>query len=150
MTGDVLRAGFRAALLALVALAAIGAGPAAGQDLNQALGRVASAWHRGDAAAITRLAASSGISIDVDGRSVGPLAPRQAAAVLRRVFEDRESVNARGNMTRSVGGSPQRAFGEIAWTTRARGTTIPERATLFVAFVREDEGWRITEIRLIR
>lgn len=124
--------------------------PAAAQDLEQALARVASAWHRGDAHAITRLAASGGISLDVDGRAVGPLGPRQAAAVIRRVFEDRESVGARSNMTRSVGGSPARAFGEISWTTRARGTTIPERATLFVAFVREDDRWRITEIRLIR
>lgn len=135
----------------MVALALLAtASPAAGQDLERTMGRVAAAWHRGDAAAITRLAASSGISLDVDGRSVGPLGPRQASAVIRRVFEDRESVGARSNMTRTVGGSPQRAFGEIAWTTRARGTTIPERATLFVAFVREDAGWRITEIRLIR
>jgi hypothetical protein len=53
-------------------------------------------------------------------------------------------------MSRTVGGTPTRAFGEISWTTRARGTTIPERATIFVAFVLEDERWRITEIRLIR
>lgn len=135
----------------LVALALTGAArPAAAQDLDQTLGRVAAAWHRGDAHTITRLASRAGISLDVDGRSVGPLGPRQAAAVIRRVFEDRESVRARSNMTRSVGGSPARAFGEINWTTRARGTTIPERATLFVAFVREDDRWRITEIRLIR
>jgi hypothetical protein len=49
-----------------------------------------------------------------------------------------------------VGGQPARAFGEITWTTRARGTTIPERANLFVAFVREGDAWRITEIRLMR
>jgi hypothetical protein len=128
----------------------LAAAPAAAQDLPQTLERVAAAWHKGDVAAITAHAARAGISLDVDGRAVGPLAPRQAAAVIRRVFEDRESMAARSNMSRIVGGEPARAFGEIGWTTRVRGTTIPERATLFVAFVRQDDRWRITEIRLIR
>jgi hypothetical protein len=66
------------------------------------------------------------------------------------MFEDRESVSATPRVGRAVGGQPARAFGEITWTTRARGTTIPERANLFVAFVREGDAWRITEIRLMR
>lgn len=120
------------------------------QELDHALDRVASAMHRGDANSITALAARAGIAIDVDGHPVGPLGPRQAAAVLRRLFDDRESVGARNIMTREVGGEPTRAFGEIGWTARAKGTTIPERATIFVAFIREDGAWRITEIRLMR
>jgi hypothetical protein len=135
--------------LALAAVAFLPA-PAAAQDLDQALARIAGAWHRGDAGTIAGLAARTGISLDVDGRPAGPLQARQAAAVIRRIFEDRESVSARANMTRVVGGAPERAFGEISWTTRARGTTIPERATIFVAFVLEDGRWRITEIRLLR
>jgi hypothetical protein len=137
---------------ALAALLLLAAGPrtVAAQDLEETLARVAAAWHRGDAGSITALAARGGISIDVDGRSVGPLAPRQAAPVIRRVLDERESVGVRSNMARRVGGSPARAFGEITWTTRARGTTIPERATVFVAFVLEDDRWRITEIRLMR
>jgi hypothetical protein len=140
----------RCCLLMLASLLTLAASPAAAQDLEQTLERVAAAWHKGDAGAITALAARSGVSLDVDGRSVGPLGPRQAAAGIRRVFEDRESVAARSNMTRVVGGAPPRAFGEITWASRARGTTIPERATIFVALVREDDRWRITEIRLIR
>jgi hypothetical protein len=138
------------ALALLTGLILLAPAPAAAQDLDQVLDRIANAWHKGDAAAITSLAARAGMSVDVDGRSVGPLGPRQAGAVIRRVFEDQESMNARPNMTRIVGGQPQSAFGEIAWTTRARGTTIPERAKLFVAFVREDDRWRITAIRLMR
>lgn len=139
----------RAATLALALLVA-GTLPVAAQDLSAALQRVASSWHRGDAGSIIALAAEGGISLDVDGGSVGPLAGRQAAAVLRRVFDDRESVTAAPRMSRTVGGSPARGFGEITWTTRVRGTTIPERATLFVAFVRERDAWRVTEIRLMR
>jgi hypothetical protein len=136
--------------IALALLLLAGGRPVRAQDLGQTLERLAAAWHRGEASAITALAARAGVSVDVDGRSVGPLPQRQAAAVLRRVFEERESVGVRTSMSRVVGGSPSRAFGEIAWTTRARGTTIPERATLFVAFVLEGDRWRITEIRLMR
>jgi hypothetical protein len=140
----------RALLLAMVAMA-VAALPVAAQDLAQTVDRIGAAWHRGDAATITGLAARAGIALDVDGgRRVGPLPSRQAAAVLRRVFEDRESVGARTVMTRSSGGQPAQAFGEIVWTARARGTTIPDTARVFIALVMEDDRWRITEIRLLR
>ena len=122
--------------------------PLHAQDPSQTMERVAAAWHKGDANAITALAARAGISVDVDGRAVGPLGARQAAAVLRRVFDDRESVNARASMTRATGND--RAFGEISWNMKARGTTIPERATIFIALIREDGGWRVSEIRLLQ
>lgn len=137
-------------LLLAAALTLMGMGPAAAQDLDPVLQRVAAAWHKADARAVAALGAEAGISLDVDGSTVGPLGTRQAAAVLRRVFDDRESVSAAPRVSRTVGGDPARAFGEFTWTTRARGTTIPERATLFVAFVREADAWRITEIRLMR
>jgi hypothetical protein len=127
-----------------------GGTPAAAQDLRPLLERVASAWHRGDVGGISALSARAGVSLDVDGRSVGPLGARQTAAVLRRLFEDRESVAAQVHTIRELGGEPTRAFGEITWSTRARGTTIPERATIFVALVREEKGWRVTEIRLLQ
>jgi hypothetical protein len=126
------------------------AAPLTAQDPAAAVERIAQAWHRGDASALTGLGARAGISLDVDGRSVGPLSARQAAAVLRRVFEDRESVGVRTVMSRTSGGDPPRAFGELAWTARARGTTIPEGARLFIALVLEGDRWRITEIRMIR
>jgi hypothetical protein len=136
--------------LAVAAAILVSAPPVQAQELTQVLDRVASAWQRGDVAAITALAARAGISLDVDGSSVGPLGARQASAVLRRTFENRESVATRLIMSRTVGGDPVRAFGEISWTARARGTTIPEQAKLFIAVVREDGGWRVYEIRLLR
>jgi hypothetical protein len=139
-----------AAFFALLVMAGAGAQTAAAQSLEQSLERIAAAWHRSDAGAIAGYAARTGVTLNFDGQAVGPLGPRQAAAGIRRAFEDRESIGVRTNMSRTVGGTPTRAFGEISWTTRARGTTIPERATIFVAFVLEDERWRITEIRLMR
>ena len=140
----------RACHTLLIAIAALllNAKVARAQDLEQTLDRIAAAWHKGDAAAITALAARAGISIDVDGTAVGPLAARQAAAVLRRVFDDRESVSARPGMSRATGAD--RAFGEISWTVRATGTTIPERTTVFIALTREAGGWRVSEIRLLQ
>jgi hypothetical protein len=141
----------RRIVLTLVALLLVtGSRPAVAQDLKPLLERVANALQRGDVGGISALSARAGVSLDVDGRNVGPLGPRQTAAVLRRLFEDREVVGARVNTIREVGGEPTRAFGEIIWSTRARGTTIPERATIFVALVREERGWRVTEIRLLR
>ena len=141
----------RAGVVALAALLfTVGAGPAHTQELPRELSRVAAAWHRGDASTIAGLGAKGGISLDVDGSSVGPLGPRQAAAVLRRVFEERESVGVRTAQTRTVGGDPPRAFGELSWNVRTRGTTIPEQSKVFVAFVREGDRWRVTEIRLLR
>jgi hypothetical protein len=137
-------------VIAGLTLAVSGARPAAGQDLQQTLERAAAAWHRGDAAGLASLAARAGISIDVDGRSVGPVGQRQAAAIIRRLFDDIESVGVRTRMVRGVGGDPPRAFGEFAWTTKIRGTTIPDDATVFVALIREGDRWRVTEIRLLR
>jgi hypothetical protein len=138
----------RLVLCALVAAAAMPR-PLHAQELEQITQRMAAAWGRGDAGAITGLAARSGISVDVDGSGGGPVSPRQAAAMLRRIFDERQTVDVRTGNTRIVGGSPPRGFGEFVWSARARGTSIPERRTVFIAFVREDEGWRITQIRLM-
>ena len=138
----------RLALPILVLLAV--AAPARGQELSDVVERVARSWSRGDASAIVAHAARAGISLDLGGQRVGPIPARQAAAVLRGVLDRRETVRASAGQTRVVGGSPQTAFGEIAWTSRVRGTTIPERATVVLAFVREDGHWRVTEIRLMR
>lgn len=139
----------RLTLLPVVLLLAVAA-PLHAQELERALDRFANAWAHGDAAAVAALAARSGLSIDVDGGPVGPLGARQAAAMLRRLFDEHETVLLRAGLAQVVGGAPPRAFGELAWLTRTRGTTIPERSTVFLALVHENDGWRITQIRLLR
>ena len=54
---------------------ACSAGAVRAQQLDETLERVAGALHRGDADAIARLSARAGLSLDVDGNSVGPLGP---------------------------------------------------------------------------
>jgi hypothetical protein len=141
----------RVAALAFAAIL-ISAAAARAQEaqLERVLSALASSWARGDAVGLAASGAAAGLVLEIDGETIGPLAPRQAAAVLRRLFVDRETVRLDHGMARVVGGSPLRAFGEFAWIARADGTTIPERAVVFVAFVWEDDAWRITQIRLLR
>lgn len=137
----------------LLALAlAILALPAAAraQDLNPVVSRLAGYWQRGDASAIANTFADGGVSVALAGARTGPVAARQATAMLRRLFEERETLLVRVGRARVVGGDPARAYAELDWTARTRGTTIPVRATVFLALLLEDGRWRITEIRLMR
>lgn len=120
-----------------------------GDPLDRVLDRLADSWARADAGDIAALVAEPGLSLAVDGEPMGPLGTRQAAAALRRIFEERETVELDPGMERVVGGAPPRAFGELNWRHRARGTTIPERTVVFIGLIREDDGWRLTEIRLL-
>ncbi|NLG63226.1 MAG: hypothetical protein GX539_13390 [Candidatus Cloacimonetes bacterium] len=136
-------------LAALVALLLVAAPAHAQQDLDTAMQRVARMWERGDVRGITQSAASAGFALELESGRSGPVASRQAAAALRRLFEDQQTVSVKPGVARVSGGRPQRAFGELEWITRPRGTTIPERRTVFVALVREEQGWRVTEIRVM-
>ncbi len=118
--------------------------------LERTIARFAASWNRGDAGGIASFVASAGVSLDLDSGRAGPLGSRQAAAALRRMFEDHETVSVRPGAIRIVGGAPQRAYGQLDWRVRARGTTVTERRTVFIALVREASGWRITHIRLLR
>lgn len=118
-------------------------------QLQRVLERLAAAWAEGDAAAVVQLAVRAGLTLDLTGQAVGPLAPRQATAVLRNMLEQRETVEIETS-GRILGGAPQRASGELNWLSRARGTTIAERSTVFLEMVHEEDGWRVTQIRLLQ
>lgn len=124
--------------------------PARGQDFREVVDQLTRAWQRGDFSMLGSHAAANGLSLDIEGRRIGPFASRQAATAIRRLFEDRETIQASLNMAREVSGEPRRAFAELTWVTRARGTTIPQRSTIVLTLQLERDRWRITEIRLVR
>lgn len=132
-------------VIALFAIAPAAA--ASAQDLDPLVQRVTSAWKRSDASAIASFISGDGVSLEIGGARVGPLPPRQAAAALRKLFDSVETVSVHSGMAKLVSGAPKRAFVEINWTTRARGTTVPQRSTIFIALVLEGDRWRVTEIR---
>jgi hypothetical protein len=137
-------------LLLPVALLFITAASAQAQSLESVLDRFESSWARGDASAIAGLAARDGITIDIDGKPLGPLGGRQISALLKRLFDDRETIQVRKLVSQEMGGRPSRASGEISWVMRSKGTTIPEKTSVFIALVFEDDRWRITEIRFVQ
>ena len=124
--------------------------PVHAQDVQEVIDVLTGLWARSDASAIALLASRQGMTLDLEGRSIGPLGTRQVSALLKEMFNERETLSVRMKPAQLVGGSPGRAFAEITWTLRARGTTIPERTSVFVALVIEEERWRLTEIRLVR
>jgi hypothetical protein len=50
----------------------------------------------------------------------------------------------------NLGGSPEKGFAELGWDVRASESAPGMKYTVFVGFVREDGGWRIAEIRVLR
>jgi len=124
--------------------------PAAAQrdDLVQVYASVTSAWARGSAGSVADLSLQA--SVDIGDGPMGPLGSRQVAAMLRRVFDDVETVSVSRGMLERVGGNPPRAFGSINWVARAEGTAQPVRRTVYFALTQTPSGWRVTEIRVLR
>lgn len=139
-------------LAALVVAAMLGAAPAAAQDqppLGDVLDSLAALWARGDASAIAGLTSDRGVDFEVDGVSMGSISGRKLAAALRRIFEDRVTVDVQFETTSPVQGVEDRAFGELRWMLRPGGASVPERATVFLALAHERAGWRVTQIRIL-
>lgn len=131
---------------------ALEARPAAAQqdDLAHVFKVVSTAWARGNASAVAHMSSSDGVSVDISGGPVGPIGERQVAALLRRLFDDVETVGVHEGMLERVGGTPPRAFGSITWMSRTRGTRVPVRTTVYFALALSGDGWRLTDIRLMR
>lgn len=123
---------------------------ASGQDIGPAANRLAQAWASADVNTLGGQAAKTGLSLDVGGERVGPVSSRQASAILKRVFDERETMSARVGSAREMHGENRRAFVELTWVTRSRGTSIPDSTTVLFSLELDGEQWRITEIRLMR
>lgn len=111
---------------------------------------VARLWAADDAEGLVALAPPGGrILLDLGGEGAGEVQPRNAAAALRRLFAERETTGVRSARATVSGGSPVRGFGELAWTSRARGVREAQQATVYVGAVWEGGAWRIRELRVL-
>lgn len=119
------------------------------QRLDDIVEIIAFAWSHADARTVVAMGAREGIQFETQDGRMGPLGSRQAHAVLRRLFNDLETVSTRPGMVQMVGGTPRRAFGEITWIVRAPDTTQSERHTVLFELVFEGDRWRITQIRML-
>jgi hypothetical protein len=143
------------AALALVALlvaapAPLGARAETQEDLSAVLATLAALWARGDANALAAFGASHGIDLEIQGESLGRVSGRKAAAALRHIFANQETVSVLASRTSRVTGTDHSAFGELTWVVRARGSVVPQRTTVFLGLVREGRTWRVSQIRILR
>jgi hypothetical protein len=136
--------------LALTAMLLTVASAASAQDFRPVVQQLARGWQNGDLSVLGSHTASMGLSLDVEGRRLGPLPGRQAASALKRLLDEHETISVRVSMQKELEGTPPRAWAELSWETKPRGTTIPMRTTVFVALELERDSWRFTEIRLMK
>jgi hypothetical protein len=105
----------------------------------------------GDADALVELAPDDArILLDLAGDGPGEVQPRNAAAALRRLFAERETVTVRPTGATISGGTPLRGFGELTWVARPRGVSETLSSVVYVGGVWEDGAWRIRELRVLR
>jgi hypothetical protein len=112
--------------------------------------RVVRLWEAEDADGLARLAPSGGrMVLEVGGEGAGPVPERHAAAALRSLFADRETVSIRTARVTVAGGEPLQGFGELAWLSRSRGVSAARGSTVYVGVVWEGGEWRMRELRVL-
>lgn len=140
------------ALLLVLLVSAATAAAAQGRppSLEPFIARVAQLWADGEADALVELAAADGrMTLDLGGQGAGPVGGRNAAAALRDLFAERRTVSTRTTRATLSGGDPPSGFGEVAWVSRSRGTTVPRTSVVYVGVAWEGGGWRIRELRIL-
>src|SRR5688572_17701816 len=100
--------------------------------------RFSGAWRQNDDKVIAGLIAREGATIETTDGRLGPLGPRQAAAVLRTLFQGRDTRSVQTRQMHDIGGTPKKAYAEVIWTTLAAETTQPLRVVVFVEWRSEE------------
>lgn len=142
----------RAALVVAVGLSLLAA-PASAQQTDGLAGlldTLAVLWSRGDAAALVAHGAEAGLDLEIHGESIGTLHGRRAAAALRQLFGALETVSVEAGSAERVVGAEDRAFGEFIWVVRMPGGMVSESNRIFVALLRENDEWHVSQIRILR
>lgn len=78
------------------------------------------------------------------------LTRRQAAAALGSVLETRRAGHSELEQVTVAGGNPERGFAEVVWSSVPTGTRQRVTYTVYVGFLRVEEEWRVTEVRVFR
>lgn len=138
------------ALMTVLVLAATPVALSAQDPLSPMLDTVSVLWARGDAAALADYGAKAGIELEIQGEPIGLIAGRKLAAALRGVFANQETVSVIPGMSERVAGVDDRAFAELRWAFRPAGALSAERHTIFLGLVREEQRWRVSQIRILR
>jgi hypothetical protein len=132
------------ALLALVASSV----ECRAQSLEEAASNFARRWDAGEAAGLESSLSRVGVRFQWESRPADALDPGHAAASIREYLQSRVGVATRVTRVEEVGGDPPTGYAEFRWESRIQGTSDMLSRTVFVAFVREDGAWLVTEVRV--
>ena len=138
-------------LLSLLPLL-LGAAPLSAQSpapLEQFVRRVGYLWEAKDVDNLVDLVSETEPILLDRGRGTEQVNGRHAAAALRALFADLESVSVRPVKATVSGGQPVRGFGELTWVYRLRGGPAPQTRSVYVGAVWDGSHWRISELRLL-
>lgn len=118
--------------------------------LDAFIREVAYLWSGSDARALAELMPESAELILDTGAGMEAVQPRHAAAALRALFAGRQSVSVRPVRITMAGSRPPQGFGELTWSFRSRGSPTAQNTSVYIGVAWTEEGWRITELRLMR
>lgn len=132
----------------------IGASPVPAQEpeaapLEQFVNRVAHLWEAKDVDRLVDLVSEAEQMVLDRGGGVERVSGRHAAAALRSIFADLESVSVEPAKAAVSGGRPLRGFGELTWVYRARGGPGEQTVSVYVGTIWDGRYWRIGELRII-
>jgi hypothetical protein len=143
-------------LALLVVPITIGAQPIAAQNvepvnspLEEFVQQVVRLWSAADVAALVELIPADNRLVLDTGSGIENANSRHAAAALRALFAQSETVGARAVRVTVASTFPARGFGELDWTFRARGAPGEQSRSVYVAAAWQNDSWRITELRLM-
>lgn len=119
-------------------------------SLEGAAANLARMWERGSTDVFVQVLVAGGIRLRVGGDDHVSLSRRQAVAVLRDYLGGHRTEATRLERVAEVGGSPLQGYAELRWTVVHEGASQMVEHSIYVGFVREDEAWRVFEVRVLQ
>jgi hypothetical protein len=119
------------------------------EPLEEEALRFARAWVDGDLGQLESMLAPEGARLHLQGELYAEVDPRRAVAALRGFLGKYAGGEVEVMRTSRSAGESTRGFAELQWRTQIEGTGESAVFTLFVGFALEEEGWRVTEIRIL-
>ena len=145
-------AGVLALLVAVLGASTPGSSPtpASQASLEGAATNLARMWERGSIDVFVQVLVANGIRLRVGGEDHVSLSRRQAVAVLRDYLAGHRTESTRLERVAEVGGSPLQGYAALRWTVVHEGASQLVEHSIYVGFVREDEVWRVFEVRVLQ
>jgi len=117
--------------------------------LDSFLQHVVRIWSAGDVPALLELLPTDNRLLLDTGSGVETANARHAAAALRALFAEGETVGVRAVRATVASTTPMRGFGEMAWSFRPRGAPAEHARSVYIAILWEERAWRISELRIM-